>query len=42
MVQIALVDDESNILTSISLALESEGFLVDTYTNGHSISKCLG
>jgi len=34
MVQIALVDDESNILTSVSLALESEGFTVDTYING--------
>ena len=34
MPHIALVDDESNILTSISLALESEGFMVDTYTNG--------
>jgi len=34
MPHIALVDDESNILTSISLALESEGFIVDTYTNG--------
>jgi two-component system response regulator ChvI len=28
------VDDESNILTSISLALESEGYIVDTYANG--------
>ena len=34
MPHIALVDDESNILISISLALESEGFIVDTYTNG--------
>ena len=34
MVHIALVDDESNILTSVSLALESEGFTVDTYLNG--------
>ena len=34
MPHIALVDDESNILTSVSLALESEGFIVDTYTNG--------
>ncbi len=31
---IALVDDESNILTSVSLALETEGFEVDTYKNG--------
>ena len=34
MAHIALVDDESSILTSVSLALESEGFTVDTYTNG--------
>ena len=34
MTNIALVDDESNILTSVSLALESEGFTVDTYLNG--------
>ena len=34
MTHIALVDDESSILTSVSLALESEGFTVDTYING--------
>ena len=34
MSRIALVNDESNILTSISLALESEGYIVDTYANG--------
>ena len=34
MTMIALVDDESNILTSVSLALETEGFEVDTYKNG--------
>ena len=34
MPYIALVDDEPNILTSVSLALESEGFTVDTYSNG--------
>jgi two-component system response regulator ChvI len=34
MAHIALVDDESSILTSVSLALESEGFTVDTYLNG--------
>ena len=34
MPHIALVDDESSILTSVSLALESEGFTVDTYLNG--------
>ena len=34
MVNIALVDDETNILTSVSLGLESEGFTVDAYSNG--------
>ena len=34
MPHIALVDDESSILTSVSLALESEGFTVDVYLNG--------
>ena len=34
MSHIALVDNESNILTSVSLALESEGYTVDTYLNG--------
>ena len=28
---IALVDDDRNILTSISIALEKEGFKVQTY-----------
>ena len=31
---IALVDDDRNILTSVSIALESEGFKVRTYTDG--------
>ena len=31
---IALVDDDRNILTSISIALEAEGFRVRTYTDG--------
>ena len=31
---IALVDDEKNILTSVSLILRSEGFNVITYENG--------
>ena len=34
MTTIALVDDEQSILTSVSLALESEGYNVDTYKNG--------
>ena len=32
--KIALVDDDQNILTSVSLALESEGFVVDKYQDG--------
>ncbi|PPR80045.1 MAG: Transcriptional regulatory protein CreB [Alphaproteobacteria bacterium MarineAlpha2_Bin1] len=31
---IALVDDDRNILTSISIALETEGFKVHSYTDG--------
>ncbi|MSO71953.1 MAG: response regulator transcription factor [Alphaproteobacteria bacterium] len=31
---IALVDDDQNILTSVSMALEAEGFEVRTYTDG--------
>ncbi len=31
---IALVDDDRNILASVSIALESEGFKVRTYTDG--------
>ncbi len=31
---IALVDDDRNILTSVSMALESEGFVVSCYSNG--------
>ena len=34
MTNIALVDDEQSILTSVSLSLENEGFKVDTFLNG--------
>ena len=34
MPNIALVDDEITILTSVALALKSEGFEVDTFENG--------
>ena len=34
MTRIALVDDEDNILASVSIALQSEGFDVDTFRNG--------
>ncbi len=33
---IGLVDDDRNILTSVSMALEAEGFKVRTYTDGES------
>jgi two-component system response regulator ChvI len=33
---IALVDDDRNILTSISMALENEGFKVQSYVDGES------
>ena len=33
---IALIDDDRNILTSISMALENEGFNVQTYLDGES------
>lgn len=36
MPTIALVDDDRNILTSVSIALESEGYRVETYTDGTS------
>ncbi len=36
MPRIALVDDDRNILTSVSISLEAEGFEVETYTDGQS------
>ena len=33
---IALVDDDRNILTSLSIALEKEGFKIQTYLDGES------
>ena len=33
---IALVDDDRNILTSVSIALEAEGYRITTYTDGVS------
>jgi two-component system response regulator ChvI len=36
MQTIALVDDDRNILASVSIALESEGYRVETYTDGAS------
>ena len=36
MQTIALVDDDRNILTSVAIALEAEGYKVETYTDGAS------
>jgi two-component system, OmpR family, response regulator ChvI len=36
MPTIALVDDDRNILTSVSIAMEAEGYRVNTYTDGAS------
>ena len=33
---IAIVDDDRNLLTSISIALEHEGFKVQTYIDGET------
>jgi DNA-binding NtrC family response regulator len=33
---IALVDDDRNILTSVAMTLEQEGFQVRTFTDGES------
>ena len=33
---IALIDDDRNILTSLSIALEKEGFKIQTYLDGES------
>ncbi|PYE85073.1 response regulator transcription factor [Pseudoroseicyclus aestuarii] len=34
MSRVALVDDDRNILTSVSMTLEAEGFEVETYSDG--------
>jgi len=36
MATIALVDDDKNILTSLRMLLESEGYKIDAYTDGMS------
>ena len=38
---IALVDDDRNILTSVSMALEAEGFAVRTFTDGDTALRGL-
>ncbi|MGS1017642.1 response regulator [Allosphingosinicella humi] len=40
-VTIALVDDDRNILTSVSIALQSEGFLTRVYSDGETALKAL-
>src|SRR5919107_1068232 len=41
MPTIALVDDDRNILTSVSIALEAEGYRIQTYTDGASALDAL-
>ncbi|MGD2132560.1 MAG: response regulator transcription factor [Maricaulaceae bacterium] len=41
MATIALVDDDENILTSVSIFLENEGYNVRTYTDGSSALSAL-
>ena len=38
---VALVDDDRNILTSVSIALQSEGFTVRVYSDGETALKAL-
>src|SRR6185436_18436352 len=38
---IALVDDDRNMLTSVSIALQSEGFTVRVYSDGETALKAL-
>ena len=38
---IALVDDDRNILTSVSIALQAEGFVTRVYTDGTSALRAL-
>ena len=40
-ITIALVDDDRNILTSLSVALQSEGFLTRVYSDGETALKAL-
>ncbi len=41
MVKIALVDDDQNILTSLSMSLKAEGFEVIRFTQGHAALEYL-
>ena len=40
--RIALVDDDQNILTSVSMTLENEGFEVDCYHDGETALRGIG
>ncbi|MEM9966984.1 MAG: response regulator transcription factor [Pseudomonadota bacterium] len=42
MSKIALVDDDRNMLTSVTMTLEAEGFEVDTYHDGHEALQAFG
>ena len=41
VMQIALVDDDRNILTTVSIALQSEGFATRLYSDGETALKAL-
>src|SRR3954467_956978 len=41
MATIALVDDDRNILTSVSIALQAEGFATRVYSDGEAALKAL-
>ena len=41
MAEIVLVDDDANILASVRIALEADGFRVRSYTDGHSALSAL-
>ena len=40
-ITIALVDDDRNILTSVSIALQAEGFITRVYSDGETALKAL-
>ena len=42
MSRIALVDDDRNILTSVAITLEAEGFEVETYNDGQTALEAFG
>ncbi|MFT3690609.1 response regulator transcription factor [Paenirhodobacter sp.] len=42
MSRIALVDDDRNILTSVAMTLEAEGYAVETFTDGQSALDAFG